>query len=79
MSRDYVSESGESKTSDEVQDHQAVLIGTEAWKFSLGKKTSMIHPHGHSTTDNATAMAETVARGVGIAALPDIIVESYPT
>jgi DNA-binding transcriptional LysR family regulator len=76
-SPNYVSEHGAPETPDDVPRHQAVMIGTESWKFGEGKNTIPVHPQGRFKADSAIAIAEAVAAGVGIAALPDIIAESY--
>jgi DNA-binding transcriptional LysR family regulator len=76
-SPNYVSEHGAPETPDDVPRHQAVMMGTESWKFSEGKNTIPVHPQGRFKADSAIAIAEAVAAGVGIAALPDIIAESY--
>ncbi|MCA1500163.1 MULTISPECIES: LysR family transcriptional regulator [unclassified Bradyrhizobium] len=77
-SSDYVRERGAPKTPADIDQHQAVMIGTETWKFSEGKKTTTVHPQGRFKADNALAIAEAIAMGIGIAALPAIIAESCP-
>lgn len=73
----YLDKHGAPKTPEDVSAHQAVLIGTETWTFSEGKKTLAVHPQGRFKTDSAVGIAEATAAGVGIAALPDDIAESW--
>jgi DNA-binding transcriptional LysR family regulator len=53
------------------------MIGTESWKFVEAGKTQIVHPQGRFKADSAGAIAEGVAAGIGIAALPDAIAEPY--
>ena len=53
------------------------MIGTESWKFAEAGKTQTVHPQGRFKADSAGAIAEAVAAGIGIAALPDAIAEPY--
>ncbi|MGM5028262.1 LysR substrate-binding domain-containing protein [Tardiphaga sp. 862_B3_N4_1] len=61
----------------DILGHQAVMIGTESWKFANGKKTISVNPQGRFKSDSAIAIAEAIAAGVGIGALPDVIAEPY--
>ena len=72
----YVGEHGEPDKPDDVLKHQAIIIGTETWRFGDGKKTIPIHPQGRFKTDSAIAIAEAIAAGIGIAALPDAIAKT---
>jgi DNA-binding transcriptional LysR family regulator len=78
-SPDYVSEHGVPEEPADVLGHQAIMIGTESWNFSVGNKTFPIHPQGRFKTDSAIAIAEATAAGVGIAALPNTIAERWVT
>jgi len=74
---EYVSEHGAPEAPEQVLQHQAVMIGTESWKFGDGKRTIPVHPHGRFKADSVIAIAEATAGRIGIAALPDVIAESY--
>jgi len=74
---DYVREHGAPQAPNEIADHPAVMIASESWKFSQGKKVVEVHPHGRFKADSAVAIAEATAEGVGIAALPDVIAARY--
>jgi DNA-binding transcriptional LysR family regulator len=75
-SPDYIDQQGVPETPDDVLKHQAIMIGTESWKFNDGKKTVSINPQGRFKTDSAIAIAEAIAMGIGIGALPDVIAET---
>ena len=49
---DYVSEHGAPEEPEQVLQHQAVMIGTESWKFGDGKKIIPIRPHGRFKADS---------------------------
>jgi len=76
-SPDYVKEHGAPETPEQVLEHQAIMIGTESWKFEDGKKTIPVHPQGRFKADSVIALAEATATHIGIAALPDVTAESY--
>jgi len=73
----YVREHGPPRAPHEIADHPAVMIASESWKFSQGKKVVEVHPHGRFKADSAVAIAEATAEGIGIAALPDVIAAAY--
>lgn len=74
---DYVRDRGAPEAPAAITDHQAVMIASESWKFSQGKKVVEVHPHGRFKADSAVAIAEATAEGVGIAALPEAIAARY--
>lgn len=73
----YVEAHGAPETPDELAAHEALMQGTEAWKFMDGDRVVTVHPTGRFKADNATALAVAAAAGLGIAWLPDGIVEDY--
>lgn len=73
----YLAAQGAPEKPEDVVGHQAVMIGTESWKFSEGKKTITVNPQGRFKSDSALAIAEAIAAGVGIGALPDVIAATY--
>jgi DNA-binding transcriptional LysR family regulator len=76
-SPDYIREHGAPETPEDILKHQAIMIGTESWKFADGKKTIPVNPQGRFKTDSAIAIAEAIAAGIGIGALPVVIAESF--
>jgi DNA-binding transcriptional LysR family regulator len=76
-SPDYISRHGAPETPDELLTHQALMQGTETWQFIDGDKTISVHPNGRFKADNGTALAAAAAAGLGIAWLPDCLIEEY--
>jgi DNA-binding transcriptional LysR family regulator len=75
-SPEYVKKHGEPQTPDELLTHQALMQGTEAWRFVDGDKTITIHPQGRFKADNGTALGAAAVAGLGIALLPDFVTEA---
>ena len=76
-SPDYIGENGTPEKPDELLAHQALMQGTETWQFIDGDKTVSIHPQGRFKADNGTALAAAAVAGLGIAWLPDHLIEGY--
>jgi DNA-binding transcriptional LysR family regulator len=53
------------------------MQGTETWRFIDGDKTIAVHPHGRFKADHGTALAAAAVAGLGIAQLPDFLIEDY--
>jgi len=75
-SPDYIKEHGAPETPDELLRHQALMQGTETWRFIDGDKTIAVHPQGRFKADNGTALAAAAVAGLGVAALPDFLTEN---
>ena len=73
----YIREHGAPETLDELSTHQALMQGTESWRFVDGNKTVVVHPQGRFKADNGVALAAAAVAGLGIAALPDFLVEPH--
>jgi DNA-binding transcriptional LysR family regulator len=76
-SPDYIREHGAPETPDDLLTHQALMQGTETWQFIDGDKTISVHPQGRFKADNGTALAGAAVAGLGIAWLPDHLIENY--
>jgi DNA-binding transcriptional LysR family regulator len=50
---------------------------SEAWSFLDGDKPIVVRPHGRFTANNAVALSAAVLAGVGIALMPDFLVDSH--
>lgn len=74
-SPDYIREHGAPETPDELIAHEALMQGTESWQFIDGDRTISVHPQGRFKADNGTALAAAAVAGLGIAWLPDCIIE----
>jgi DNA-binding transcriptional LysR family regulator len=76
-SPDYVRTHGAPDKPDDIGDHEAVMQGTEAWRFTDGEKVITVRPHGRFKADNATALATAAVAGLGLAYLPDDFINHY--
>ncbi len=76
-SPDYIKSHGAPETPDELLAHEALMQGTEVWRFIDGDKMITVHPQGRFKADNGTALAAAAVAGVGIAALPDFLIDAY--
>jgi DNA-binding transcriptional LysR family regulator len=78
-SPDYIRENGAPQTPGDLVDHEALLQGTETWRFIDGDKTITIHPRGRFKADNGVALAAAAVAGLGLAALADFLVDEQLT
>src|SRR6202040_2234772 len=76
-SPDYIREHGAPETPDQLLTHQALMQGTETWQFIDGDKTIAVHPQGRFKADNGAALAAAAVAGLGVASLPDHLIEGY--
>ena len=76
-SPDYVEAHGSPETPEDVAAHEALMQGTETWKFMDGGQIVTVHPRGRFKADNATALVAAAAAGLGIAWLPNGITDEY--
>ena len=74
----YIRRHGSPETPDELLIHEALLQGTETWHLMDGPRVIMVRPQGRFKADNAEALAAAVVAGLGIAKLPDALIETYP-
>jgi DNA-binding transcriptional LysR family regulator len=78
-SPEYIRAHGAPETLDELIAHQALMQGTEPWQFMDGDKIVTVHPQGRFKADNGSALAVAAAAGLGIAWLPDCVINDYVT
>lgn len=76
-SPDYIREHGAPNTPDELINHEALMQGTESWYFLDGDKMISVRPNGRFKADNGAALAAAAAAGLGLAWLPDCLVEDH--
>lgn len=76
-SPDYVRAHGAPDTPAELLSHEALMQGTEAWQFTDGDKILMVQPQGRFKADNGTALVPAALAGLGIAWLPDCLVDEH--
>ncbi len=76
-SPDYIREHGAPERPEDLAAHQALMQGTEAWRFMDGGTTVTVRPQGRFKADNGTALAAAALAGLGIAWLPDGITGAH--
>lgn len=76
-SPDYLEAHGSPATPREIAAHEALMQGTEAWRFRDGDEIVTVSPRGRFKADNAMALAVAAAAGLGIAWLPDCVTHPY--
>jgi DNA-binding transcriptional LysR family regulator len=75
-SPEYIRQHGAPETLDELLRHQALMQGTESWGLLDGDKRIVIHPQGRFKADNGIALAAAAVAGLGIALMPDFLIET---
>ncbi|MCV3768260.1 LysR family transcriptional regulator [Rhizobium sp. TRM95796] len=74
---EYLRVHGVPQKPSDLLEHQAILQGTESWKVSDGSRTVVVSGQGRFKADSAAGIAEGTAAGLGIAALPAVVAQSY--
>jgi DNA-binding transcriptional LysR family regulator len=73
----YIKVHGSPETPGDVAAHEALMQGTESWRFMDGDTIVTVQPQGRFKADNGNALAVAAAAGLGIAWLPDCITHEY--
>lgn len=73
----YVAVHGAPQTPEELLAHEALMQGVEPWQLSDGDKVITIQPQGRFKADNGTALVSAAIAGIGIAWLPDCLVDEH--
>lgn len=76
-SPNYLATCGTPLTLEDLEHHQAVTKKGEIWPIKDRGKVVTIRPHGRFTADNGEAVLAAALAGVGVAALPDFLVEPH--
>jgi DNA-binding transcriptional LysR family regulator len=71
----YIDAFGAPETPDEFPRHQSLMQGTESWRFLDGDTTIVVHPQGSFKADNPVALAAAAVAGLGLAYLPDWVID----
>jgi len=74
-SPEYIKRHGAPTTPDELVAHEFLMQGTEALRLIDGGKIITVHPQGRFKADNGVALASAAVAGLGIAALPDFLID----
>ena len=72
----YIEARGVPSCPDEIAEHEALMQGTEPWRFLDGSKTVTVHPQGRFKANSGTALVSAAVDGLGIAALPNFLIEA---
>jgi DNA-binding transcriptional LysR family regulator len=76
-SPEYIRARGAPRTPEELLEHECLMQSTEAWRFVSNGKTISLRPHGRFKADNGSALAVAALAGLGIAALPDFLIDAH--
>lgn len=73
----YIKAHGAPETLDELLGHQALMQGTETWPFMDGDAIVAVRPQGRFKADNGTALVAAAVAGLGIAYLPNAVIQEH--
>jgi DNA-binding transcriptional LysR family regulator len=76
-SPDYIEQHGAPSSLEELLEHQALMQGTETWRFIDGSKTVSVRPQGRFKADNGVALVAAAVAGLGIAYVPNLLIDEY--
>ncbi|WP_269714804.1 LysR family transcriptional regulator [Caulobacter sp. NIBR2454] len=73
----YIERHGAPQRPEEILDHEALMQGTEAWRFMDGDKTVSVRPQGRFKADNAAALVAAALAGLGLAYVPNDFTDEH--
>ena len=73
----YIERYGSPETPEELVTHQALMQGTETWPAMDGDKVIAMRPQGRFKADNGVALVAAAVAGIGIAALPNDLIQTH--
>lgn len=76
-SPEYIKAHGAPRTPEELLQHECLMQGTEAWPIISNGKTMPLRPQGRFKSDNGVALTAAALAGLGIAALPDFLIDAH--
>jgi DNA-binding transcriptional LysR family regulator len=71
----YIAKHGSPGSLEDVARHPALMQNTEVWRLRDGVNTVVLHPQGRFKADNGQALVAAALAGLGIAMLPDFLIE----
>jgi DNA-binding transcriptional LysR family regulator len=74
---DYIKTHGAPASLEDIANHAALMQGTEIWRVRDGDKVIALHPQGRFKADNGQALVAAVLAGLGIAMLPDFLIDEH--
>lgn len=78
-SPEYIRRHGSPETPEDLLLHEALLQGTEAWRLMEGHRVITVQPRGRFKADTTVALGAAAVAGLGIAKLPDFLLDTYAT
>jgi DNA-binding transcriptional LysR family regulator len=77
-SPDYIAAHGAPQTLDDLLSHEALIHkGVESWPFVEDGKTVLVRPRGRFKADNGEAVLAAALAGLGVAWLPDFLINPH--
>lgn len=73
----YLKTRGVPRTPEDLLEHECLMQDTEAWRFVPNGKIVTLRPHGRFKADNGAALAAAAVAGLGIARLPDFLIDAH--
>jgi DNA-binding transcriptional LysR family regulator len=73
----YIAAHRAPQTPEDLLNHEALMQGTESWRFVHGGKTVVVRPRGRFKADNGAALLAAALAGLGVAGLPDFLIEAH--
>lgn len=73
----YIAAHGAPATPDDLLEHEALMQGTEPWRFTQQDGTRTVHPRGRFKADNGASLLAAAIAGLGVAALPDFLIAAH--
>jgi len=74
---DYVKKNGAPQSLEDISKHPALMQGTEIWRVRDGDQVVVLHPQGRFKSDNGQALVAAVLANLGIAMLPDFLIDEH--
>jgi DNA-binding transcriptional LysR family regulator len=76
-SPEYIRAHGAPRTPDDLMDHEALMQGTESWRVVVDGRITTVGVRGRYKADNGEALTIAALAGLGIAALPDFLIDKH--
>lgn len=76
-SPDYIQRHGAPETPEELLGHQALMQGTDPWQLMDGARVITVLPRGRFKADNGIALVSAALSGLGIAYLPNGLIDEH--
>jgi DNA-binding transcriptional LysR family regulator len=73
----YLQKHGTPRTPDDLLSHAAVNRINDEWPLTHNGETIKVRPHARYTADNGAALVPAVLAGLGIALLPDFLINDH--